>query len=148
MHSSQRAALIKPSPRMNPTGEFGSPGGRATSPSYLGGKGGMRRNIIQPARLPGAAPRPPAGGARGEAAPGKGPWPPRPGPRPARQPGRRGSVRGVAAMPPRPRGGPAAPAAPKAGRCPSPAVPAFGQRVPRYQTERRAGIERASEAEI
>lgn len=133
---------------MNPAGEFGSPGGRATSPSYLGGKGGMRRNLIQPARLPGAAPRPPAGGARGRRLPG-GSVAPAPGPRRRKTAGPQGSGRGVAAMPPRPRGGPAAhPRCPQAGRCPSPAVPAVGQKVPRYQTERRAGIERASEAEI
>lgn len=54
---------------MNPTGESGSPGGRATSSSYLEGKWGMRINTIQAAWMPGAAQHRPAGDTRGREPP-------------------------------------------------------------------------------
>lgn len=54
---------------MNPTGEFGSPGGRATSSCYLGGKWGMRINTIQAARMLGAAQHRPVGNIQGKKPP-------------------------------------------------------------------------------
>lgn len=89
---------------MNPPGEFGSPGGRATSPSYFGGKKGHEKRH-----------NPACGGLRGGGSSWEGPWPlccqrsPVPAAAPRRPDGTEGLAGGVTAMHPRLRGDPAAP---------------------------------------